>query len=72
MRQRSGDEAQHKFHDHAEVREIMIGTALADSTDPMVVSGDSITEMAPLFREMVAIPPLTPALAARRSEKPRA
>lgn len=42
----------HTFHDHAEVRQFMIRAALAEADQPIVVLGDSITEMAQLPREI--------------------
>jgi hypothetical protein len=48
MRTRFGEVTRHTFHDHKDVREFMIRAALAEATDPIVVIGDSITEMAPL------------------------
>ncbi|VIO68231.1 hypothetical protein CI1B_20180 [Bradyrhizobium ivorense] len=52
MRKRFGEVSQRTFHDHADVREFMIRAALADAAAPIVVLGDSITEMAPLPREL--------------------
>jgi GDSL-like lipase/acylhydrolase family protein len=48
MRARFGEVTRHTFHDHAEVRQFMISAALADVDQPIVVLGDSITEMARL------------------------
>ncbi|QPF83918.1 SGNH/GDSL hydrolase family protein [Bradyrhizobium genosp. L] len=56
VRKRFGEVTQHSFHDHAEVREFMIRAALADAPNPIVVLGDSITEMAPLPRQLCGHP----------------
>ncbi|MCS3449424.1 MULTISPECIES: SGNH/GDSL hydrolase family protein [Bradyrhizobium] len=56
MRNRFGEVSQHGFHDHAAVREFMIRAALADAPAPIVVLGDSITEMAPLPRLLCGRP----------------
>ncbi|MGF6433465.1 SGNH/GDSL hydrolase family protein [Bradyrhizobium elkanii] len=56
MRNRFGEVSQHAFHDHAAVREFMIRAALADAPAPIVVLGDSITEMAPLPRLLCGRP----------------
>ncbi|WP_244065489.1 hypothetical protein [Bradyrhizobium sp. Ce-3] len=56
MPNRFGEVSQHTFHDHAAVREFMIRAALADATAPIVVLGDSITEMAPLPRPGAKLP----------------
>jgi lysophospholipase L1-like esterase len=46
----------HKYRDHADVRQFMITAALADAPAPIVVIGDSITEMAPLPRQICGHP----------------
>jgi lysophospholipase L1-like esterase len=51
-RARIGELTNHKFHDHAEVREFMIRAALAETARPIVIIGDSITEMAPIPRQI--------------------
>lgn len=56
MRNRFGEVSKHAFHDHAAVREFMIRAALADAPAPIVVLGDSITEMAPLPRQLCGRP----------------
>ncbi|VIO72724.1 hypothetical protein CI1B_43700 [Bradyrhizobium ivorense] len=56
MRKRFGEASQHTFHDHAEVREFMIRAALAEAAAPIVVLGDSVTEMAPLPRQLCGHP----------------
>ncbi|MGF6309084.1 lysophospholipase L1-like esterase [Bradyrhizobium sp. i1.8.4] len=56
MRNRFGEMSQHAFHDHAAVREFMIRAALADAPAPIVVLGDSVTEMAPLPRQLCGRP----------------
>ena len=56
MRNRFGEVSQHRFHDHAAVREFMIRAALTGATAPIVVLGDSITEMAPLSRQLCGRP----------------
>ena len=56
MRKRFGEVTQHHFHDHAEVREFMIRAALAEAPTPIVVLGDSVTEMAPLPRQLCGRP----------------
>jgi len=48
MRVRFGEVTSHQFHDHQDVRAYMIRAALADLDQPIVVLGDSITEMARL------------------------
>ncbi|KRR21918.1 SGNH/GDSL hydrolase family protein [Bradyrhizobium retamae] len=52
VRARFGEVTSHKFHDHAEVREFMIRAAIAETPRPIVIIGDSITEMAPLPRQI--------------------
>ena len=44
------------YHRHADVREFMIRAALAEAEQPIVVLGDSTTEMAPLPRELCGHP----------------
>ncbi|MET4187619.1 lysophospholipase L1-like esterase [Bradyrhizobium sp. JR1.7] len=56
VRTRLGEVSRHQFHDHAEVRQFMIRSALADADQPIVVLGDSITEMAPLPRQLCGHP----------------
>jgi lysophospholipase L1-like esterase len=46
MRTRFGDATQHKFHDHQDARRSMIKAQLAGLDHPIVILGDSITEMA--------------------------
>jgi hypothetical protein len=48
IRTRFGEVTRHQFHDHQDVRAYMIKAALADLDQPIVVLGDSITEMARL------------------------
>jgi lysophospholipase L1-like esterase len=48
VRERLSEVSHHTFHDHAEVRQFMIRAALAEVDQPIVVIGDSITEMARL------------------------
>jgi hypothetical protein len=48
MRGRFGEVTRHHVHDHKDVRQFMIGAALAGTDRPIVVFGDSITEMARL------------------------
>jgi lysophospholipase L1-like esterase len=52
VRDRLDEVSHHTFHDHAEVRKFMIGASLAEADQPIVVIGDSITEMAPLPRSI--------------------
>jgi lysophospholipase L1-like esterase len=46
MRGRFGEVTRHQFHDHLDVRQFMIRAALAGLDHPIVILGDSITEMA--------------------------
>lgn len=46
MRSRFGEVTQHKVHDHQDVRRIVIRAQLAETDSPIVIIGDSITEMA--------------------------
>jgi len=46
MRGRFGEVTRHQFHDHLDVRRFMIRAALAGLDRPIVILGDSITEMA--------------------------
>jgi lysophospholipase L1-like esterase len=46
MRRRFGEVTHHQFHDHQDVRRYIIKAAMADLDHPIVVIGDSITEMA--------------------------
>lgn len=48
MRARFGEVSRHQFHDHQEVRQFMIRAALEGVDQPIVVLGDSVTEMARL------------------------
>jgi hypothetical protein len=48
MRERFGEVTRHQFHDHQEVRLFMIRAALDDLDQPIVVMGDSVTEMSRL------------------------
>lgn len=48
MRGRFGEVTRHNFHDHQDVRKSIIESALAEASDPIVVIGDSITEVAKL------------------------
>jgi lysophospholipase L1-like esterase len=57
MRMRFGEVTRHQFHDHQDVRQFMIGAALADLDQPIVVIGDSITEMSRL-PEMIGDKPV--------------
>ncbi len=54
MRQRFGEATQRPYHDHQDV--FVIKAALADASQPIVVIGDSITEMAPLPAEIADHP----------------
>ncbi|WP_426433696.1 SGNH/GDSL hydrolase family protein [Bradyrhizobium genosp. P] len=56
VRKRFGEVSQHTFHDHADVREFIIRASLADAAAPIVVLGDSVTEMAPLPRQLCGHP----------------
>lgn len=46
MRARFGEVTRHQFHDHRDVRQFIIRSALEGIEHPIVVIGDSITEMA--------------------------
>jgi lysophospholipase L1-like esterase len=46
----------HAYQDHRDVRQFVIRAALADASQPIVVIGDSITEMAPLPAEIAGHP----------------
>ena len=48
MRGRFGEVTRHQFHDHKDVRHFIIKAALVGLDHPIVVIGDSITEMARL------------------------
>jgi lysophospholipase L1-like esterase len=48
MRARFGEVTRHKFHDHQDVRLFIIKAALGELNQPIVVIGDSITEMSRL------------------------
>jgi lysophospholipase L1-like esterase len=52
MRGRFGEVTRHTFHDHQDVREFMIRTSIAGLHQPIIVMGDSITEMARLPDEI--------------------
>lgn len=52
MRGRFGEVTRHQFHDHQDVRQFEIKAALIDAQSPIVVIGDSITEMARLPEEI--------------------
>lgn len=46
----------HVVHDHRDVRQFIINAALAETSQPIVILGDSITEMAPLPQELLGHP----------------
>ncbi|MET4331633.1 hypothetical protein ABIB80_007493 [Bradyrhizobium sp. i1.15.2] len=46
VRKRLGEVPRHTFHDHQDVRRAVIRAHLADAYRPIVIVGDSITEMA--------------------------
>jgi lysophospholipase L1-like esterase len=48
LKTRFAEVSHHSFQDHAEVRRFMIAAKLAEADRPVVVFGDSITEMADL------------------------
>lgn len=48
MRVRFGEVTRHQFHDHKDTRQFMIRAALIGLDRPIIVIGDSITEMARL------------------------
>jgi hypothetical protein len=48
MRARFGDVTRHQFHDYQDVRLFMIRAALDELDQPIVIIGDSITEMSRL------------------------
>lgn len=48
MRGRFGEVTRHQFHDHEDVRQFMIRASLIGLDQPIVIMGDSITEMARL------------------------
>lgn len=52
MRTRFGEVTQRTFHDHQDVRVMIIRLALTQATRPIVVMGDSLAEMAPLPLEL--------------------
>jgi hypothetical protein len=56
LKGRIGELTRHEFHDHKDVRQFVIAAALADAPDPIIVVGDSITEMATLPREICGHP----------------
>jgi hypothetical protein len=56
VRQRFGEVTQRPYHDHQDVRQFVIKAALADASQPIVMIGDSITEMAPLPAEIAGHP----------------
>ena len=53
VRKRFGEVTQHTFHDHQDVRQTMIRAAINQASNPVIVIGDSIVEMAPLPSEML-------------------
>jgi lysophospholipase L1-like esterase len=57
MRKRFGEVTRHTYHDHQEIRDFMIKAALVGLDQPVVVIGDSITEMARL-PEMIGDKPV--------------
>jgi len=56
LKGRIGSLEHRQLHVHADVREFMIRAALADADRPIVVLGDSITEMSDLPRELCGHP----------------
>jgi hypothetical protein len=56
VRQRFGEVTQRPYHDDQDVRQLIIKAALADASEPIVMIGDSITEMAPLPAEIAGHP----------------
>jgi lysophospholipase L1-like esterase len=52
VRKRFGEVTRHTFHDHQDVRRFIIRSEIVQTKRPIVVFGDSITEMAPLPREI--------------------
>jgi hypothetical protein len=52
LKRRIGEISRHTFHDHADVRRFIIAAKLAEVDHPVVVFGDSITEMAELPRQL--------------------
>jgi hypothetical protein len=56
MRARFGEATRHQFHDHQDVRQFMIRFAMADLDHPIIVLGDSITEMAKFPAEIESYP----------------
>jgi len=48
MRARFGEVTRHQFHDHQDVRLFAIRAALGEANQPIVIIGDSITEMSRL------------------------
>ena len=48
MRARFGEVSRHQFHDHQDVRLFIIKIALEETNQPIVVIGDSVTEMSRL------------------------
>lgn len=46
MRKRFGEVTRHTVHDHQDVRQFIIRTHISDAEKPIVIIGDSITEMA--------------------------
>lgn len=57
LRGRFGEVSRHQFHDHQDVRQFMIKAALSGLNQPIVIIGDSITEMARL-PEMIGDKPV--------------
>ena len=56
VRGKLGEATRHVFHDHRDVRQFIINAALAETSQPIVILGDSITEMAPLPQELLGHP----------------
>lgn len=56
LKGRIGSLEHRQYHVHADVREFMIRAALAEADRPIVVLGDSITEMAPLPKVLCGHP----------------
>jgi lysophospholipase L1-like esterase len=52
LKRRIGEISRHTFHDHVDVRRFIIAAKLAEVDHPVVVFGDSITEMAELPRQL--------------------
>ena len=65
-----GEVSRHDFHDHADVRRLMIAAALADADQPIVVLGDSVTEMAPLPRQLCEHPVINAGVGGMNRRRP--